>query len=304
MIDRHRWQHHSRRNFWHSALLLLAMGGFLALLGWVLAGSAGLWGLLVIGSLLWLFRGAVSPWMVMSMYQARPLAMSRFPALAQLVAQLSRSAGLPVVPQLFLLPHPLPNAFAVGSAERPLIALTEGALQQLQWRELAGVLAHEISHIRSNDLQVMGLADLFSRGTSLLSTLGQLLLLLNLPLWLFGWVSINGWAILLLLLAPLLSTLAQLALSRTREYDADLHAVQLTGDPEGLASALSKIERHQQGWLRRLWLPAQRVPMPSALRTHPDTSQRINRLMALKSRPDYDASDKRAMAGIHHGYWR
>ncbi|MDF0535879.1 zinc metalloprotease HtpX [Shewanella sp. A32] len=300
MIDRVRWQQHARRNFWHSALLLSGMAGFLALLGWLFAGSSGLLLLLMAGVMLWLFRSSVSPWMVMRLYNARPLSPQQFPALWQLVQQLAQTAGLPVMPQLFLLPNPLINAFAVGSQQRPLIAITDAALRQLQWRELAGVLAHELSHVRSNDLQVMSLADMFSRGTSLLSMMGQLLLLLNLPLIMFGWATINWWAILLLLAAPTISTLAQLALSRTREYDADLNAVRMTSDPQGLASALSKIERQQQGWLRRMIMPGATLPVPSLLRTHPETKERVERLLALQQRWPYQTGTDNVDNPFHH----
>ena len=134
--------------------------------------------------------------------------------------------------------------------------------------------------MRNNDLWVMGLANMFSRSTSLL-LLGPFLLLLNLPLILFSQGMLSWWAILLLIFAPNLSALAQVALSRTREYDADLNAARLTGDPEGLADALAKIERLQGGWLEQILLPGRRVPEPSLPRTHPDTEERIARLMAL-----------------------
>jgi heat shock protein HtpX len=134
----------------------------------------------------------------------------------------------------------------------------------------------------------MGVADVFSRGTSLLSLVGQLLLVLNLPLVLFSEVSFNWFAILLLVFAPSLSALAQLALSRTREYDADLNAARLTGDPESLARALARIERTQGGWWERIFLPGRRIPDPSLLRTHPQTRERVERLMAL--RPAFGAA--------------
>ncbi|NOZ37230.1 MAG: M48 family metalloprotease, partial [Gammaproteobacteria bacterium] len=149
-------------------------------------------------------------------------------------------------------------------------------------RETIGVLAHEISHIQNNDMWVMGIADMFSRLTSMLSLFGQLLLLLNLPLIIFSAVSINWMAILILIFAPSLSALAQLGLSRTREYDADLNAARLTGDPEGLARALLKIERQQGSFMERIFLPGRRIPDPSLLRTHPPTDERVRRLMELR----------------------
>jgi heat shock protein HtpX len=108
------------------------------------------------------------------------------------------------------------------------------------------------------------------------------LLLLNLPLILVSQVTISWGAILLLILAPNLSALTQLALSRNREYDADLNAARLTGSPEGLARALARIERVQGGWPGRVFVPGRRVPESSLLRTHPETEERITRLTALK----------------------
>jgi heat shock protein HtpX len=171
----------------------------------------------------------------MRLYRARPVSAQEAPALWNAVQALTERAGLPRWPELYYLPSQVMNAFAVGTPVNSAIGLTDGLLRHLDLREIVGVLAHEISHVHNNDLRVMGLADLFSRGTSILSLLGQILLLLNLPLILFTQVTVNWWAIALLVFAPNLSALAQLALSRTREFDADLNAARLTGDPEGLA---------------------------------------------------------------------
>ncbi len=126
----------------------------------------------------------------------------------------------------------------------------------------------------------MGLANLMSRLTNMLSLFGQFLLFMNL---LPAGVQVSWWAILLLILAPQLAVLAQLGLSRTREYHADLNAALLTGDPEGLTSALMKIERRQRRFLDLL-LPGWGLPEPSWLRTHPPTEERIRRLHALAPR--------------------
>ena len=148
-----------------------------------------------------------------------------------------------------------------------------------------GVLAHEISHIRNNDLWVMGLADAVRRFTRLLSWMGQLLLLLNLPMLGLGGDTFPWLLVLLLIGAPILSFLLQLALSRTREYDADLDAATLTGNPRGLANALAKMERLEGTWLERLLLSGRRRPQRSVFRTHPNTADRIRRLLELESRP-------------------
>ncbi len=276
------WYRHAFSNRIQSLLLLLAMGGFLALLGAILWGENGVIGLLFMGLMLVLFNPVIAPQLIMRMYRARPLSRSQAPALHVALEQLAQRAGLPLTPVLYYIPSSMVNAFAVGARRQSAIAVTDGLLRILDTRETIGVLAHEISHIQNNDMWVMGMADMFSRLTSMLSLFGQLLLLLNLPLIIFSAVSINWMAILILIFAPSLSALAQLGLSRTREYDADLNAVRLTGDPEGLAQALLKIERQQGSFMERIFLPGRGIPEPSLLRTHPPTEERVRRLMDLR----------------------
>ena len=281
-IDKQVWRQHAWLNRTQSLSLLAAMAGFLALLGWLLWGTDGIVMLLAIGVMGMLLNPTLSPQWVMRLYGASRIGPEQAPALWSVVSRLTERAHLPARPELYYVPSRMLNAFAVGTRKRSAIAVTDGLLRQLSLREVAGVLAHEISHVRNNDLWVMGLADTFSRATSMLSFLGQLLLVLNLPLILFSAAPINWFAILLLIFAPTLSALAQLALSRTREHDADLNAARLTGDPDGLISALAKIEQAQGGWLERVFMPGRRIPEPSLLRTHPETRERIGRLVALK----------------------
>jgi heat shock protein HtpX len=127
----------------------------------------------------------------------------------------------------------------------------------------------------------MGLADTISRMTGFISTAGILLLIVGLPYWLIaggGAVVMIG---LVLAVTPATVGLLQLALSRAREFDADLDAAKLTGDPGGLASALEKLEASNGGWLERLVFGRARHPDPSLLRTHPTTDQRVRRLLSL-----------------------
>jgi len=283
-IDEITWQQHAWVNRLHSLGLLAFMGGFLALLGWLLWGIPGLLWLLILGVVAVVLNPTTSPRWVMRLYGATQIDGRQVPVLAGAIAALAERAGLPSRPALFYVPSRLLNAFAVGSPNGSAIALTDGLIRQLNNRELVGVLAHEVSHIRNNDLWVMGLADMFSRATSLLSLAGQFLLLMNIPLILIGAAAVNWFVIALLIFAPSLSSLAQLALSRTREYDADLNAARLTGDPDGLASALAKIEQLQGGWMERIFMPGRRVPDPSLLRTHPETHERIERLLSLQAR--------------------
>jgi len=280
------WYQHAVANRVQSLLLLTVMGGFLALLGWLLWGAGGLAMLVAMGALLASFTPKLTPHLIMRMYGARPLPPAHAPTLYAALGELAGRAGLGFAPALYYVPSRMVNAFGVGHPDQAGIAVTDGLLRTLDVREAIGVLAHEVSHIRSDDMWVMGLADMFSRLTSMLSVFGQLLLLLNLPLILFSSVRIDWFAILILIFAPSVSALAQLGLSRTREYDADLNAARLTGDPEGLARALVKIERVQGAWLMHLFFPGRRIPEPSLLRTHPPTTERVQRLMALKPPAD------------------
>lgn len=281
MIDQDLWQHHALKNRFQSLLLLLVMASFMGVLGWMIWDLRGLVALLLVTLVTTLLNPSISPWLVMRLYSATNLEYASAPGLSLMTAELSRRAKLPNSPKLFYIASPMINAFAVGSPGNAAIALTDGLLRQLQGREVLGVLGHEISHIQHRDLWVMGLADLFSRLTYLLSLLGQLLLLLSLPAIFLGGITVNWMAIVLLILAPNISALAQLALSRTREFNADLNAAHLTGDPRGLASALIKIDYVQGGWLEHVALPGRRVPEPSILRTHPSTQERVDRLMSL-----------------------
>lgn len=273
---------HRTLNRLQSVFLLLAMIGLLVLVGWLFAGVLGVVWSLVLAVMLAVLGPSVSPRFILRMYQARELPANRAPGLHRVVEELTRRAGLSRTPRLFYVASPVLNAFALGYPGQSYLVVSEGILRKLTPRELTGVLAHEISHIRHNDTTVMGLADLFSRLTGILSTAGQLLLIFNLPLVMFSDYQINWWAILVLIAAPAVSSLIQLALSRAREYDADIGAAELTGDPEGLAGALHKIERYQNSVFEQIVMPGRGVPEPSIIRTHPHTRDRLERLRSLQ----------------------
>jgi heat shock protein HtpX len=258
-------------------LLLAAAGSFFGLTAATLA---------VVAGVVLLSAGArMPPGWVLRMHRARPIHPREAPDLHRLVRRLAERSDLSAPPALFLVPSPVMNAFAVGNAKRSAIGLTEGLLRRLDRRELAGVLAHEISHVAHRDLWVMGLADMITRMTHTLSLAGQLMLFLALPLVLLGEYRVPWIALLLLIAAPTASALLQLALSRTRELDADLAAAELTGDPRGLASALARLEYQDGGWLRRLLLPMRRPATSPLLRSHPATAERIERLRSLAAGP-------------------
>jgi heat shock protein HtpX len=269
---------HNFRNTLHTVLLIAGTGLIMGVLAYVMFGWVGLIAATVFGAIGVASLGQVSPKMVLGLYKARPLAESEAPELHQLMRDLTQRANLPSVPALHYVPTKMMNAFAVGRPEDSAVAVTDGLLRAMTMRQIAGILAHEVSHIRSGDLKVMGLADVLNRITSILSNIG----LLGIPL-VFGTglnVPIIGLA--LMIFAPTLGGLLQLGLSRAREYDADLDGATLTGDPEGLASALKILEERQGGKWEGLVLPGSRLPQPSLLRTHPKTEDRIARLLALR----------------------
>ena len=170
----------------------------------------------------------------------------------------------------------------MGSRENAAIALTDGIIRAMDTRQLTGILAHEMAHIQNGDLRVMGMADVLNRITSLMSSIG----LIGIPL-LFGvGMQLPILGLILLIAAPTIGGLLQMALSRAREYDADLDGATLTGDPEGLALALKDLEERQSGKWEGLVLPGGRMPQPSLLRSHPKTEERIKRLLAVRQDQD------------------
>lgn len=272
------------RNLAHSAVLVLGMALIVAGCAWTLWGWEGvLWAVGAVG-LAMVLTPSIPTAFVLSLYRARPMSRADFPEGYAVLDELARRAGLAAVPRLFYVPSAVANAFAVGGRRDAAVAVSDGMLRVLSLRELAAVLAHEISHVANNDLWIMTLADTMSRVTVAFSYAGLFLLLVNLPLVLLGEVAVPWALILLLMLAPTLMSLLQLALSRAREYDADLEAARLAGDPAGLASALLKLERRQGGLWESILLPGRRVPEPSLLRTHPTTAERVRRLVALEER--------------------
>ena len=286
LLDEDRRRTHKARNQIQSALLIGGLGFVTAFSAWLLWGWTGvLFALLWIG-VLYLVAPRLPPDMIMRMYQAQPIDPRNGGQIAYIVDVLSRRAGLSAAPALYVIPSMTLNAFATGAPDKSVIGITEGLLRRLSLRELTGVLAHELSHVRNNDLSVMALADVMTRFTQTLSYLAVILAILNLPGWLLGDSDMPFLALLLLYLAPTIGSLLQLGLSRTREYDADLEAALLTGDPRGLASALDKLERYQGRFWEDLMfpVPSRRIPQPSLLRSHPPTEQRVARLLALENR--------------------
>jgi heat shock protein HtpX len=271
-------RHFNLRNLIHTVLLVAVTGLLAGFIAYTVFGTSGLIYAAVFGAVGIYALGRISPNMVLRMYKARELDGHELPELHKVVRELAARAGLPAVPRLYYVPSKMLNAFAVGRREDSAVAVTDGLIRAMSLRQLAAILAHEVAHVKNGDLKVMGLADILNRITGFMSTLG----LLGIPAFFgMGWnIPLAG--IILLIFAPTIGGLLQLALSRAREFDADLDGASLTGDPEGLATALALLEKRQQGKWEGLVLPGSRLPEPSMLRSHPKTKDRIARLMALK----------------------
>ena len=302
-LDEAERRRHKVRNVVHSILLLGGIVALLALCGWVLFGSDGLIGMALGAVIALVFGPTISPGMVLRLYHAREISPRDLPEVLQVLTALAERAGLERAPRLYYVPSRMLNAFAVGSRDDAVIAVTDGMLRALSLRELAGVLAHEISHVRNRDLWLMGIADVAGRLTRLMSLFGMVLLIVNLPLWSSGAAAIPWLVIPLLVFAPQITLLLQLALSRAREFDADLDAGGLIGDPGALAAALAKLERHQRGVWEQILMPDGRLPEPSVLRTHPPTAERIARLEALSGAPALPPLAERGAARRFEAAW-
>jgi heat shock protein HtpX len=281
-LDHEAKARHRYRNLTHTVAMIAAMGALMLISATLIWGWWGMAVALLSVAAVTLLAPRVSPETVMRLYRAKRVEPRHGGQLIHLLTVLAERAELPSVPSLYVVPSTTLNAFATGSERHSAIAVTEALLRRLDPREIAGVLAHEMSHIRNNDLLVMGLADVMTRFMQMLAWVAVALAALNIPAMLLG-LDVFPWpAIALLYLAPAASSLLQLALSRTREFDADLEAAGLTGDPQGLASALRTLENAQGSYWEDLMLPpVRRVPYPSLLRSHPPTEERIERLASL-----------------------
>jgi heat shock protein HtpX len=225
---------------------------------------------------------------VLRMNGARVVDRHQAPQLYALVEELAAKAGLPM-PKVAIIDDPAPNAFATGrSPERGVVAVTTGITHTLSPRELRGVLAHELAHIRNRDILLQSVAAVIASGIS-----GVANLLMWFPL-------IGGGdeedapnpvaALALAIVAPIAATVIQLGISRSREYHADAVGAQISGDPEALASALLRLERGHAGRTPEgapatasLYIvnPLAGVDVARWFSTHPSTADRVARLRAM-----------------------
>jgi heat shock protein HtpX len=279
-----------------TVLLLAGLSALAGLTGLVLGGVPGLVGAAVAALLLLLFDPEPGGALFRHLFGGVRLSPHVAPDLCALARALAARAGLPRSPELYLLPDRRLQAMATGTPERSAVAVTLGLLRALPPREVAAVLAHEIAHIRHRDTRVMRIAASAASLTRTMAGLGAVLLLLSLPALLAGEVLVHPLALLLLWFGPMAADLLALSVSRRREFLADAGAVELTGDPDGLAAALARLERLQGDDWERLaggngprWL--------RLFRTHPTIAERIGRLAEMRRAPALAWPERLAWGG-------
>ncbi len=268
-------------------MLLAGFAALLALILWPEFGNgAVVIALLAVAGIV-VIATRVAPWTIMRIYGARPYEAGDLAQFDRITSELARRAGLRRAPRLFVVPSMLLSAFSVGSSQRFGIAVTEGLLRRLTMREVAAVLAREVAHAQRGDLFVLGIADVVSRCAQGLYYVGLALAALNVLRSITGAETVPWLSVLLLILAPILMTSLQLTLSRSREIEADRAAALLTGDPLGVASAISRLDSSPGSPLDDLMppVPARKVPLPSMLRYPPPAERRIPRLNTFQAPP-------------------
>jgi len=271
-----------------TAILMAGLTALFAGVGFMLGGQQGM----VIAFLMAAGMNLYSWWnsdrMVLRMYNAQPIGPADQPRLYAMVQELAARAGLPM-PALYLIHEDQPNAFATGrSPERAAVAVNTGLLAMMPEEEVAGVIAHELAHIRNRDTLIMTVTASLAGAIGMVAQFGGL----------FGHRDrdnpLGGIGLLLMMiLAPLAAMLVQMAISRSREYDADRLGAQIAGSPLGLANALQRLEAGRHAYVNHhaeanpgtahLFIinPLSGARMDNLFSTHPSTQNRVMALMQM-----------------------
>lgn len=261
------------------ALMLGSMVFVLGYIGYTIAGLFGLFLAVVTTAFGFLFNSKIKIEYILRRKNLKYIHPLQGKTLHDMIEILAKKAGLSKRPHLFFDYSNEMNAYTVEDSEKSAIVVSNGLIENLNKRELVGVLAHEIAHLKNRDVRLMLFTDQIRRLTGYMSFFGQILLLINLPLILLNQVTLPWFPILLLITAPMISMLFHVAMSRNREFRADLDAIALSGDATGLANALRKINYRMKFWTR-FYAPYLKN-VPEILRTHPNTNARINRLSRI-----------------------
>lgn len=278
-------------NWVKTAMLMAAIMALFGVVGGMLGGKAGMMLALVFGGAMNLFSYWFSDSMVLKMYNAQQVDATSAPQFYAMIRELSQRAGLPM-PKVYIINEEQPNAFATGrNPEHAAVAATTGILQLLSARELRGVMAHELAHVRHRDILISTISATMAGAISASANFAMF----------FGGRDEEGRpvnplaGILVAFLAPLAASLIQMAISRAREYEADRGGAEISGDPHALADALGKIQMYAEG--RIPMGPAEAHPetaqmmilnplsgegVRSLFSTHPPTAERIARLRAMR----------------------
>ena len=277
-------------NIFKTAMLMLILTLLLVFGGAALGGKSGMTFALLIAFLMNFITYFFSDKIVLKMYKAREVSEAEAPVLYRIVRRLSQKAGMPM-PKVYIIPDMSPNAFATGrNPEHAAVAATEGIMQLLTEEELAGVMAHELSHVRHRDILIGTIAATVAGAISYLAQMAQ-------------WAMIFGGrhdddeggnpiaSLVMMIVLPIAAMLIQMAISRSREYAADEGGARLHGNPRALANALRKLHQGAQ------MIPMHATPATSHMMivnpfsggammklfsTHPPVEERIARLEALR----------------------
>ncbi|MFZ3223447.1 MAG: zinc metalloprotease HtpX [Rugosibacter sp.] len=238
----------------------ILMAGILALFGAIGASLGGVQGMMIallIGGGMNIFSYWFSDKMVLRMYNAQEIDEVSSPYLYNMVKELAARADLPM-PKVYLIDQAQPNAFATGrNPAHAAVAATTGIVQMLSARELRGVMAHELAHVKHRDILISTISATMAGAISMLANFAMF----------FGGRDENGRShnpvvgILVMILAPLAASVIQMAISRAREFEADRGGAEISGEPHALADALTKIDAYARG-----------IPMDTA-DAHPETAQ-------------------------------
>ncbi|MCL4186122.1 MAG: zinc metalloprotease HtpX [Rhodobacteraceae bacterium] len=274
-----------------TGLLMAGLTGLFAVLGLMLAGEAGAIAALLLAAAMNLFTWWNSDRMVLSMHGAEEVDGRTAPELVAMVRDLADRAGLPM-PRVYLLASDQPNAFATGrNPQNAAVAVTRGLLRALPRTEVAGVIAHELAHVRNRDTLVMSVTATFAGAISLLANFALIFRAGDSrqnPLGLVGTLA-------MMVLAPLAAMLVQMAISRTREYEADRIGAEICGQPLWLAAALERIdglsrridnvaaERHPASAHMFIVNPLHAFAHDRLFATHPATASRVAALRKMAS---------------------
>lgn len=276
-------------NYFRTAILLAVMTAIFMGIGFMIGGESGMLIAFCVALAMNVFSWWNSDKMVLRMHGAQEVDANTAPEYYDIVRQLSENAELPM-PRVYIMENPQPNAFATGrNPENSAVAATTGLLEALTMEEVAGVMAHELAHIKNRDTLIMTVTATIAGAISMLANFGMFFGSRNNQNNPFGMIG----TIAMMILAPMAAGLVQMAISRSREYQADSLGAQICQRPLWLASALQKIagnakqieneaaERNPATAHMFIINPLSGARMDNLFSTHPDTDNRVEQLVEL-----------------------